>query len=230
MAKPVSFNQNAKLLPYHSLCPFPICPADGPAQEAPSREPVHITEGRPKEQTLAEDGHRGGGLAPNLTRRAAEDVEHWGPFTLAWFPPSSDNNRPYGACEARCPFHAKNKSTKCKKYYSLRSDDPSHREEVRWRLRHWCNQGLQHSKQREHLGGRGLKLSDRPDNASIIAASLTQPAPAAEEIMTDAQQDAQAAGQELLTLICSQVHWISQAKKQQLILEMRPVLLCMAYL
>ena len=116
----------------------------------------------------------------------ADYIDHWGPFTIAFFLPSA--SKKFGAAEARCPFHALGPKSRCKKYISLRSGDPAHRLEILWALRAWCNRARDCDRQRTHLGGRSLQLTGLPSHAQIAEDKFDEIPPAV--IATDAELDA----------------------------------------
>ena len=159
--------------------------AEAPIPDHPVVEPVGADGPVQGGARVAEEQHPEE-VGVEAGRVAADMVDKWGAFTISFHRPSK--GKPHGSAEARCPFHALNMQTRCKKSYTLRNDSQEHRLSVLWALRHWCNQGPSVNRQRLHLGARILDLTAVPDRAIILQSRPSAPAPLV--VRTDADLDA----------------------------------------
>lgn len=76
--------------------------------------------------------------------------ESWGHFSIVVRKPTVLCK--FGAWQAICKYHAKNRTTGCKKQVGLLSASDAHREMALNQIRHWCNQAKDYRRQEFHVG------------------------------------------------------------------------------
>ena len=104
-----------------------------------------------------------------VAREAVVDLENpgaWGAFTF-----SLKRDTRYGSYECHCPYHRKNKSTSCKKLFSLKGRDETSMKAALAAARWWASKALDYTLQQQHM----FKV----DFSSVPALEhLSEPAPA----------------------------------------------------
>lgn len=75
--------------------------------------------------------------------------EQWGCFRISHL--AKNPSRQFGAFEASCPFHRRNRMTGCKKMCRLTSEDPAHIELGKMVIKNWCSMAQGFDRQRHHM-------------------------------------------------------------------------------
>lgn len=113
----------------------------------------------------------------------------WGAFTITSRRPAPGSNR-CGGWQASCPYHRKNATTGCKRYFAIQGPRAADRDAALHTLLHWCVIARGFSRQRSHL-------SEPLDAANLMPVQLimekklfAEDAPARRDVRTDIELDA----------------------------------------
>lgn len=195
-----------------SLPAAPAAPdgTDGPAPQSPHPELLSAAsvEGAPSSPipadlaalassfSTASDAPVSGSAADHqqqpkgkLVREVHPQSEHWGPFYLTWS--DATTRPPYGAWQARCPFHRLNEKTACTKSIALK--DPGSKDSCRLLLMTWCLQYSAYSRKRDHGALQLRAVEVLPLEVLNSRLAEVPQAPPAREVKTDVELDAEEA-------------------------------------
>ena len=108
---------------------------------------------------------------------------YWGVCRVTAIQPNK--GYPHGAWQARCPFHALNERTDCKKESRVEGPEKRHRGQALRRLLHWCTLHSKHTLQRSHRVDFP-HIVECPPWPVIISRKPTV-APSRRDVVTDAE-------------------------------------------
>eukprot|EP00971_Amphidinium_carterae_P350145 6491404-Amphidinium_carterae.4 len=96
----------------------------------------------------------------------------------------------YGGVQASCPYHAKSKNSKCRKYIQLPSTDPAAKLEVMRKLCYWCLHAKDCDRQRYHLSMPIMPASSTPTLKEMWAEleKMSDPGVARTDVDLDAEE------------------------------------------
>eukprot|EP00971_Amphidinium_carterae_P309867 6157697-Amphidinium_carterae.2 len=97
-----------------------------------------------------------------------------------------------GGFEARCPYHQKNRTTMCKRFFTIQSNTSLQKQEAMHALLYWCSVAEHHERQRDHLRCKLPPLCDMPSANYLWTTLDARKSP--NKPLTDEQLDAAAAG------------------------------------
>lgn len=107
----------------------------------------------------------------------------WGCFTFGTKQPSAKSGGGFGGYEARCPFHARNAKTGCKKFINVGGPEESDRARARLVAKWWCVQAPQHQRQWEHIFAADVAS---PPDEEVLEAMRIDTGPTAPVVPDDA--------------------------------------------
>ena len=129
-------------------------PAGRPQVPDPRSKEANLAASMPSHPNPGPDGAPGQPDVSNYT---------WGAFRITFKKTGKQM-----AVQATCPFHAKNNSTGCKKSLNITPFTQVRLDEQLLLLKHWCNQALKFTRQRDHMSFP-LQAGSVPDLAVIEA-------------------------------------------------------------